>query len=466
MARKPALSSQDSVRGLIITIDHDSPIPHEMISDLKPSYVSYICAGDETLGFAAHVSERSKQAGHALIPHYEKCDISRFESILDAHNKTIHWMEGMGIKPLEVGIAIGTSSVLCTVVGAFFAVYQNGLTCYVPSDKGSLKLVEPQQLMNVLKIQDAVQRFNMHDYSGAKQVFEQLSTPPTLVARTLIKALLYLCEGYKSWDLFRYWESMAYIENALESLNECSHEFAELKEITEQLGKNLDFLQNMKDCTKHWSHMCRTSHVIVDLLSNAKRRRAQGLNNDALVRLYRVLEAASQHRLQVRYGIDPSNFAHTVANMKDTKSLVPLFCEALGLAPDHVSSTMLPKQTSGFMQNIKILCVLKDAYSSVFMQEKGHVVEISETVGNLVQARDKNILVHDYVTADDMTVAHYHAGVEEIVRRLLDIEEEESHPEPSEVGSQDSYFDRLDSGSTYASVVDRTIFAVLFRQPA
>jgi len=314
----------------------------------------------------------------------------------------------------EIGIGICAVSPLCSIVGALLAVL-HGATCYVFSGEKTVKLVDQEQVASYISMQSAVQRFNVYDYDGAGRIFQQMTTPHTVVGRHVKDALALLCEAYSSWDAFRYRDGpiTKVMKRILELLRPCAKERSELTDMVDGLERNYRFLENLVNETSNLKmtpkgdFMGQSPRVVADIVCNGKRRVELGQNNDAIVRFYRALEAITQHRLIRKYRINPSDFADSMGklNEKDRASVL----KALGY-PEEIESAAIPEHTAGLAHNIKVLSDLKDDYSEPLQLP---------AVKNLMSARDRNIMVHQYESTQDDVAAAFEAGVEEILTRLL-----------------------------------------------
>lgn len=95
-----------------------------------------------------------------------------------------------------------------------------------------------------------------------------------------------LFEAYDLWDRFEY-------EKAFDKLKSVEHE-------DEQVNKNKSFLGKLKN------NQDNSNLILAELLNNTERRIKEGKYDDAVARLYRVIELLAQIKLR-EYGIDPGS---------------------------------------------------------------------------------------------------------------------------------------------------------------
>jgi CRISPR-associated protein (TIGR02710 family) len=142
--------------------------------------------------------------------------------------------------------------------------------------------------------------FNQYQFAAAKELCERLSEKARK-QRTLFKKIRLAVEGYQKWDLFRHKEAYESFRKArIEEIEEWKDPvFAEFAWKTRS---NLPFLERLAQETKRPS-----KYLILDLFANAERRFEEGKIDDAILRLYRLVEMVAQERLLSQYEINASD---------------------------------------------------------------------------------------------------------------------------------------------------------------
>ena len=127
--------------------------------------------------------------------------------------------------------------------------------------------------------------FNKYQFIACKEVINDIRKiveDPEVINK--LKKYELICEGYYYWDTFAH-------EKAKENL---------LKEESIP-SENKEFLGKLSSTEE------KEPFFISDLLNNSKRRAIEGKYDDALARLYRVIELIAQYILKKKYNIDTSN---------------------------------------------------------------------------------------------------------------------------------------------------------------
>jgi len=131
-------------------------------------------------------------------------------------------------------------------------------------------------------------------FAAAIQVAHGLSERVGASERLLFGHLAKLLEGYKKWDCFQH-------KPALEDLKEGAKGLAEYLAVKSDIGlsgylagvnDNIDFLITLGNETNWFKKLAQG--MVVDLLSNARRRYEEGKFDDGVARLYRSLEMIGQ----------------------------------------------------------------------------------------------------------------------------------------------------------------------------
>jgi hypothetical protein len=162
-------------------------------------------------------------------------------------------------------------------------VRKNGL---VQKGTETIQKISPLFATAEIKIKTALEQFNNYQYKAV------LLTLDTLKNRTSehslnkrINTLELLTNAYSSWDLFNHEEARQFLSQS--KIPEAS--------------QNKRFLGLMSREDE------KTPYYIADLLNNATRRgQDEGKYDDAVARLYRVIELLGHHRLVTEHNLNPS----------------------------------------------------------------------------------------------------------------------------------------------------------------
>jgi len=137
------------------------------------------------------------------------------------------------------------------------------------------------------RLQTAASHFNNLQFNAAFQTLRDLrsrTSDRAIIER--VEELEALATAYKTWDLFDH--------------EAAQKELMQVKATT--VNANKRFLGRLTSAED------KTPFYVADLLSNARRRgEVEAKYDDAVARLYRVIELLAQHRLREAHGLDSSD---------------------------------------------------------------------------------------------------------------------------------------------------------------
>lgn len=205
------------------------------------------------------------------------------------------------------------------IVGAFFGcdliyVDEEWLGEIQMGAPGTEKLVctkNPLYVFGELEEKYAIQLFNRYDYTAAANLFdalhEKVQDPRKYEVKTLIS------NAYAMWDSFNYKAALELLTRANGRIEQYSLDVVDLP----QLKNNLVVLNHLEKTQSFGEGISLLKdehlmvHLLVDIYCNGGRRAKQNRFEDAIVRLYRVIELISQHRL-AKVGIDTNSPDYSV----------------------------------------------------------------------------------------------------------------------------------------------------------
>lgn len=296
--------------GIIFTTGY-SPEPLILtITTLKPDRVFFLCTKDSEKFLNKIVEECN------LLPsQYNKAIIQRSDG-LDVYKKIREqWEEwkNNGITDIAVDITGGTKPMVSgsAIAGAILNVD----LLYVVSNFGWLpgkpepgseritKIENPYEVFGDLEERYAIELFNSHNYATCNDYFGRLKGLARDPRRFEVKQLL--AQGYGAWDTFDFRLAYKKLKEGLRKSERYGFSY------DGKIRQHLEILKILKDNPrKNFFELLKeekfSNHLMIDLYSNAERRQEQGRYEDAILRLYRVLELIAQHRL-ARLGINTSN---------------------------------------------------------------------------------------------------------------------------------------------------------------
>lgn len=216
------------------------------------------------------------------------------------------------------------------------------------------------------------------DFKAAKDLLEELASK-TVKNRAVFRKTGLMVELLYQWDLFNYRKAhQIYSRKDLSDLLES--EDSSLRNFVEHIFKLKDFLEVLVE-NEGKPH----KNLVLDMFANAERRYKQGKIDDAILRLYRIVEMMAQERLMSMYGIDSSNvdIEKVPANLRE---------EFKTRNADSKSG----KIKIGLNPSYRLLKELDDGLGTVFFDNKHNFESIQS-------ARNLSYLAHGFSSPKEST---------------------------------------------------------------
>jgi len=217
-----------------------------------------------------------------------------------------------------------------------------------------------------------------YQYRAAKDLIG-LMLEKNISNKSAFKKLGYLMDGYHKWDSFMHDKALDCFKRAkLDELNECGDaDICRFASATTRLLPVLDTLVGSRNKP--------SKAYMLDIFANAERRMHEGKTDDAIVRLYRIVEMIAQERLMSGYQID-------VAHVKESQ-----------IPESHRSEYVLRHCTDGKIKiplfaAYRLLDALADPVGLIFQERKETMLKISDS-------RNHSWLAHGLNCAKEETYA-------------------------------------------------------------
>lgn len=264
------------IRGLIKSIE-----------SCNPDYIVFV------------VTEKSKKTlpeiekKYSALPEHETILIEDLGDVNEVFIKTHRKIEELKRKGnVVVDFTSGTKAMSAGAVLA--AACEGADISYISGKRVEGKVLPGTEMVltyhpfaGMMKIQEKIGKelFNYYQFDASIKVFDSiLDTAPSEEDAERIMKIKSIIEGYRLWDRFDH-------ERAGEIL-------LGIKEVPSQNKEFIGKIARIAD---------KEPLYIADILNNSKRRYKEGKYDDAMARLYRVIELIAQYRLKSVYGIDSSN---------------------------------------------------------------------------------------------------------------------------------------------------------------
>jgi CRISPR-associated protein (TIGR02710 family) len=238
----------------------------------------------------------------------------------------------------------------------------------------SRKAVIEEQYRHLAKLFDAYQFASCIRLIDA---IKETTGDPEEIER--LKVYRDICEGYYQWDIFNH-------EKAKEFLSK-------IKEIP---NENKEFLGRLTSTKER-----RESHLIADLLNNSQRRKKEGKYDDAVARLYRVVELLAQYVLKSRYDAETSNLQ--LGKIGRAVEKCPDLREELEREKDEKGRIRI-----GLTKSYKVLYCLGEKIGEEFFNNR--------RLQDLLGKRNESILAHGTMPITEHDYDQLYEEVIEVIR--------------------------------------------------
>lgn len=219
-----------------------------------------------------------------------------------------------------------------------------------------VQIVNPWDSLAYLQRSEASLAFNMLRFDEAISIADKAikNLDDNNTYRFIFTAIKDIFLGYKEWDLFLHHRALKDINKGLSALQHHACYNDNIKEFIQHVSDNYEFLSRYKSDDPK----IKGKFYIEDLISNAYRRgEVEKKYDDAVARLYRVVELIAQEELRNNHNIDPSNCKEEEIpeTLKDVfkRSYVPeKNCYKLGLQNSYLLLNELGSELGKyFMKN-------------------------------------------------------------------------------------------------------------------
>ncbi|GFP43388.1 hypothetical protein HKBW3C_02518, partial [Candidatus Hakubella thermalkaliphila] len=404
--RKTGETLRSKYYGIMLTVG-TSPEPLILtLSAVRPQKVFFLYTEKSERFLSDIVSRVDYLAKGEVIYDRGLVEEARVLDIYDKiRNKWEEWGRGCN-GPIGVDNTGGKKSMVsAAAVAAYFLgldllyvdseEYLEDIRAPKPGTEYLAVLPNPLLALGDLRSDRALELFNAGLYDSAhamlEQLYKELAGREAIIPSRKVEIYRLLAEGYRLWDLFKFTEAIVPLDKAAERLAKFDVDIIDLPVFKKNLGVlhilaresshrnqdgELDFFSLLQDLEL-------SLHFLADIYANALRRADQGKYDDALIRLYRMIELVGQHRLaKVAGGLDSSKLCWSKVPQDSQQKFMELGARLYGSAPSR-----LPEAVGPIGSHLLLYC-LKDA----LWHEKdfGDL----EALSNMVNFRNHLILVH------------------------------------------------------------------------
>lgn len=176
---------------------------------------------------------------------------------------------------------------------------KNGVGIVINGQEQVYSCINPWDFLAVEERKKIALLFNQFQFKAAKEMIDGLCEK-NIKNRALFKKLGLMVDGFAKWDLFRHQDALNLFDRAKVD-DIVRDEDERIRAFARKTSEKTDFLRETISSGDNGKIPCR--HYLLDLYANAERRFAEGKFDDAILRIYRIVEMSAQERLLSRHGI-------------------------------------------------------------------------------------------------------------------------------------------------------------------
>ncbi|MCX8069469.1 MAG: TIGR02710 family CRISPR-associated CARF protein [Thermodesulfovibrionales bacterium] len=285
------------------------------IKHFKPSYISFLVSQDSSPQ-AVKIAEDLKKEN--INFNYEQVICDDPQDLFDCYSKaqkSVQKIFDNGFSAADVivdytggtknmSVAIALASVKYGISYSYIGGKErtkDGLGIVIDGTEEVKESINPWDFLAIYESDRIATLFNNYQFKAARQLCDFVCNKTTKY-KTLYRKIGLIIEGFYKWDLFCHDDALKMFQRA--DINTLIHEYDEkwIKNFAQDVLKSIEQLKQLVNSLGK-----PTMSMIYDLLSNAERRYEEGKIDDAILRLYRVVEMIAQMRLLEKYSINVSD---------------------------------------------------------------------------------------------------------------------------------------------------------------
>ncbi len=333
-------------KAMIVSVGGTAAPIIKSICEYKPEFVSFF-ASQDTVDTIAEIKREVKQNNIAfkneltladdvndLLHCHEKAE-EAIKRVVDKHYPKSDVIVDYTGGTKNMSVALALASILhgysFSYVGGQVRT-KNGRGVPINGTEQIYPSINPWDFLAIEERRKISLLFNQFQFKASKELAGRLFEK-VVIERTLLKAIATIIEGYYEWDMFRH-------KGALKKFKEVDLDELSLNKnegivfFAKETKNQISFLELLLQESNEGKKPSRK--LMIDLYANAQRRYKEGKIDDAVVRIYRLVEMAGQERLLNKYSIDASNvkpdkipdslrqdYIHQYTSKKDKKIKIP-----------------------------------------------------------------------------------------------------------------------------------------------
>ncbi|MDH7602478.1 MAG: TIGR02710 family CRISPR-associated CARF protein [Armatimonadota bacterium] len=386
------------MKGMVITVGLGEDVHYgiaQSIEAANPDTMTFVASSKsrETLGMVAQELERTghtrlaelcvNEGAVVEVEDFENVDscyaasVIAFKKLLERGLQPKHIVADFtsGTKAMSAGLVMAAALFGCETLSYVGGLKRNGAGRVI-TGSGQVHIGKPSIMLQDLTLRHAVEAFNHYQFRACRALIAGLKERVSTQLLEKAESLAVAADFYEAWDRFDH-KAAAELRSELKQFdndwgadtksNRCFVvRIAGLLETSQQGGK---------DAAEVFVELAKSAGglLMADLLANALRRGKEGRYDDAVARLYRVIELAAQVVLARDYNLHTSRISES-------------FLSERGLQSKYASSSQ-----QGY---VKI--GLRDAYELLadLGHELGTTFQRNDRLQKYLNSRNESILAH------------------------------------------------------------------------
>lgn len=270
------------------------------IKEMKPDKIVFFVSkeSEETIEYVKKYTEINETNSEIVL-------ITNINDITEIATKIFHKVseyEKMGFE-IKMNYTFGTKTM--TTALSFISVLKKKDLYLVGGRRGENGIIIPgteelkkqslHVIYDVFLFEKVKEMFNSYKFSNALNFLNNIVVFEDVEKERTKKDYENLIKGCREWDKFNHKDAVSFLKHT------CLIPSSQLT-----ILKRLVFLAEKNDKTKSELEEYYAM-LLADLINNSKRRINEHKYDDAVARLYRVIEFIAQMKLKVYYDVDTSN---------------------------------------------------------------------------------------------------------------------------------------------------------------
>lgn len=380
-----------------------------LVTSIRHHAPEYVCffASQGTVQVTSKVREELGECGAGIRFETELADNEN--DLLECHAVAIAALNrvkkrGYGNEAVVVDYTGGTKNMsvalaLATIEEGFCFSYiggnrrsKNGVGIVENGHEKVYANVNPWDFRAVKERRQISFFFNACQFKTAREALNDLAERAS-ERKSIYKKLMFIADGFYQWDLFRHQEALELFKKG--KLSDLSDDTDHLiAQFAMDCQQRVVFLETLISSSGKGKIPC--AELLLDLYANAERRFSEGKIDDAILRLYRLVEMMAQDRLYHAHGIETGN----VIAEKIPKTIREEYQQKY---KDHKSGKIQIPQNASYI----LLKELGDPLGLIYEEHQKQFLDVQTS-------RNQSYLAHGFKSSQESVYVKFREAIAEL----------------------------------------------------